>query len=421
MPKLVDPVQDSDRLAALSRCSLLDSPQQDAFNRLAELAASILNAPVALVSLVDKDRQFFVSCPGLPQPWSTVRETPLSHSFCQHAVRSGAPLVIQDARQRPEFASNKAIEDLGVVAYLGIPLKTSDGFALGSFCVIDHQPRDWQARDVQNLTSLATSVITEIELRGALLREQAARREAEVATQQAREAAESLEMIDRHRIQFLATLAHELRNPLAAIHSGVALLQLANGPDRDRVQEVMQRQVNQMTYLVDDLLDVARISEGKIELAKRRISLQQVVDDAAEMIHSVLQEARHRLSIEAPPTPIVVEADYARLVQVFCNLLTNACRYTPPGGHLAIRLDAWDDWAEVAVADNGVGIPHAELSRIFDAFTQVEEAGGKRHGGLGIGLTVVRRIVELHGGHVTASSKGANQGSEFRVGLPRAG
>ena len=160
-----DAVQDRERLAALRQTALLDGPAEAAFDRLTRLATTILSVPIALVSLVDEDREFFKSCIGLPEPWASRREVPLSHSFCQHAVASGEPLVIADARQHPLVRDNLAIPDLGVVAYAGIPLITSDGHVLGTLCAIDSQPRRWTEAEVAILGDLAASVMTEIELR----------------------------------------------------------------------------------------------------------------------------------------------------------------------------------------------------------------------------------------------------------------
>jgi GAF domain-containing protein len=157
-------VRDPERLAALRATGLLDSPPEPGFDRLTALASEILGAPVALVSLVAEDRQFFKSCVGLPEPWSSRRETPLSHSFCQHVVASREPLVVEDARVHPVLRDNLAIRDLGVVAYLGIPLFDARGTALGSLCVIDSRPRAWSADDVRLLRDVAGAVVTQIEL-----------------------------------------------------------------------------------------------------------------------------------------------------------------------------------------------------------------------------------------------------------------
>jgi hypothetical protein len=155
-------VKDSDRLDALHETGLLDSEITPSFDRLARLAAQVLNAPVALVSLVDADRQFFKSCLGLPEPWASQRGTPLSHSFCQHAVASREPLVVDDSREHELLRDNPAIRDIGVIAYAGIPLIDADGHALGTLCVIDSQPRHWTTHQIQLLSDLAASVVTEI-------------------------------------------------------------------------------------------------------------------------------------------------------------------------------------------------------------------------------------------------------------------
>ena len=157
-------IDDEQRLRTLRDSGLLDTPSEEAFDRLTRLATRILGIPVALVSLVDRDRQFFKSCVGLPEPWATKRETPLSHSFCQHTVTTGAELVIDDARLHPELRHNMAVPDLGVIAYAGIPLIDRDGFVLGTLCAIDEKPRHWTASQVDLLKDIAASVSREIEL-----------------------------------------------------------------------------------------------------------------------------------------------------------------------------------------------------------------------------------------------------------------
>ena len=159
-----DAVHDPGRLDALRRVGLLDTPREEAYDRLTRLAAKLLGAPVALISLVDDERQFFKSCLGLEEPWASARETPLSHSFCQYAVAEGEPLVIEDAREHPLVQDNLAIRDLNVVAYAGIPLIRPGGEALGTLCVIDHKPRVWTKDQLDILTDLAASVLSEIEL-----------------------------------------------------------------------------------------------------------------------------------------------------------------------------------------------------------------------------------------------------------------
>src|SRR5215208_65542 len=153
------------RLAALHDAALLDSPAEESFDRLARLAARVVDAPVALVSGVDRDRQFFKSCLGLPEPWATRRETPLSHSFCQHVVAAREPVIVSDAREDERLLDNLAIRDLGVIAYLGVPLITRDGHAVGTLCVIDHEPRIWKSEEIALIEDIAAAVVTEITLR----------------------------------------------------------------------------------------------------------------------------------------------------------------------------------------------------------------------------------------------------------------
>jgi GAF domain-containing protein len=165
--RLTQALAEPERLSALRDAAILDTPPEASFDRLASLAARVLNAPVALVSAIDRDRQFFKSCLGLPEPWASRRESALTHSFCQHVVAAREPLVVTDARQEPQLRNNLAIRDFGVIAYLGVPLITRDGHALGTLCVIDHKPRNWTRDQVDLLKDLATSVVTEITLRSA--------------------------------------------------------------------------------------------------------------------------------------------------------------------------------------------------------------------------------------------------------------
>jgi GAF domain-containing protein len=161
-------VLDPRRLAALRACALLDTPAEASYDRLTRLAAGFLRAPVSLVSLVDADRQWFKSAVGLPEPWATLRQTPLSHSFCRHVVGTGEALVVEDARADPRVRDNPAVPELGIQAYLGLPMTTADGYTLGSFCVIDTSPRPWEPGDIALMEDLTALVMTEIELRTAL-------------------------------------------------------------------------------------------------------------------------------------------------------------------------------------------------------------------------------------------------------------
>ncbi|WP_395056622.1 ATP-binding protein [Polaromonas sp.] len=227
---------------------------------------------------------------------------------------------------------------------------------------------------------------------------------------------------DQRKDEFLATLAHELRNPLAPIRNGLQILRLTRG-DTEKIETVrlmMERQVSQMVHLIDDLLDLSRISRGKIDLRKERIELARVIERAVEASRPAIENAGHGLVIEVPPEAIYVDADLTRLTQVFSNLLNNAAKFTERGGRVQLAVQLMGAEAVVSVADNGIGIPTRMLSRVFEMFTQVDGNLERSQGGLGIGLSIVQQLVQMHGGAVEARSDGLGKGSEFVVRLPLA-
>jgi PAS domain S-box-containing protein len=225
---------------------------------------------------------------------------------------------------------------------------------------------------------------------------------------------------DRHKDEFLALLAHELRNPLAPLRNGLQVLRLAGG-DADAVAGVramMDRQLGHMVRLIDDLLDISRIGENKIELRRARVSLASVMDSAVETARPFIEAARHELSVLVPTEPLFVDGDLTRLSQAFSNLLTNSAKYTRPGGHIWLSAQRQGDHAVVTVRDDGIGIPRDALPRVFDMFSQAGRSIERESGGLGIGLALVKGLVEMHGGRVTAESDGPGRGSAFTVQLP---
>ncbi len=234
-----------------------------------------------------------------------------------------------------------------------------------------------------------------------------------------RRLAAELSEADRRKDEFLATLAHELRNPLAPILNGLQILRLARDSDaKEPVRAMMQRQLTQMVHLVDDLLDVSRINQGKLQLRKEPIELEVVVNSAVETSSPLIEANGHAFTVTLPPTPVVVHADLTRLSQVFSNLLNNAAKYTEPGGHIHLTVERQGNEVVVSVTDTGIGIPAHMLRGIFELFTQADRSPEQTHGGLGIGLSLVQQLVELHGGRVEARSDGEGTGSEFVVWLP---
>jgi PAS domain S-box-containing protein len=233
-------------------------------------------------------------------------------------------------------------------------------------------------------------------------------------------AEETLKEADRRKDEFLATLAHELRNPLAPVRTAIQILQL-KGPPLPELQwahDVIDRQMQQMARLIDDLMDVSRITRNNVELRKERVELARVLQGAVETSRPLIDGAGHELSVTLPPEPVYLDADSTRLAQVFSNLLNNAAKYSERAGRIFLTAERQGSDAVVSVRDQGIGIPQEMLPHIFELFTQVDRSPERTQGGLGIGLTLVKRLVEMHGGSVAAFSKGVGRGSEFVVRLP---
>lgn len=233
-------------------------------------------------------------------------------------------------------------------------------------------------------------------------------------------AEEALREADRKKDEFLATLAHELRNPLAPIGNGLHIMKLAGG-DLAMMQQarvMMERQVEQMTRLIDDLMDVSRISRGKIVLHKERTRLADAIGNAVDSVRPMIDAGGHELLLEVPAEPIHLDGDPLRLSQIFTNLLNNAAKYTDRGGRIHLAVQRLEGEVLVSVEDNGVGIPAHMLTQVFEMFAQVDSSLERSRGGLGIGLNIVKRLVEKHGGSITAQSGGRGQGSRFNVRLP---
>ena len=235
-------------------------------------------------------------------------------------------------------------------------------------------------------------------------------------------AEEALRTASRYKDEFLATLAHELRNPLAPLRNAVQILNLKvpRSPETTTALAVIDRQMKQMTRLIDDLIDLSRITRNKIELQRRLVRLADVVHGALETSQPLIEAGGHRFTLTMPGEPIRLEADATRLAQVVSNLLNNAAKFTPRGGHITLRIERDGDDAVLRVRDTGIGIDPEALPFIFEMFAQADHSLERTHAGLGVGLTLVRRLVELHGGTVEARSEGRDHGAEFIVRLPAA-
>jgi len=330
---------------------------------------------------------------------------PASPQGVWNILRTGKSEIVSEITDELLVQSVKDAELLGIMrklglkSYIGVPLSVR-GKTLGVITFIAAESGHcYDASDLAVAEDLASRAAIAIE-NAQLYRE--------------------LREADQRKDEFLATLAHELRNPLAPIRNGLQVLKLAGdgGEMVNEARSMMERQLSQMVRLVDDLLDVSRITRNKLELRKARVSLAAMIQSAVETSRPLMEQSGHTFSLTLPSAPIYLDADLTRLAQVFANLLNNSAKYTEPGGHISLIGEVAGAEVLIRVRDNGLGIPADALPRIFEMFSQVDRNMERAQGGLGIGLTLVRRLVEMHGGTIEARSDGPGRGSEFIVRLP---
>jgi PAS domain S-box-containing protein len=322
-----------------------------------------------------------------------------------HVLRTGRPDMLADIPDTmvqviaQDEAHLRALRELGLRSYLAVPLAAHGRIHGVIGFVMAESGRRYGSADLTLAEDLA--------------------HRAAVAIENSRLYAE-LRKADRRKDEFIALLAHELRNPLAPIRNGLQVMRLAGSDAQTTAQAraMMERQLDHMVRLIDDLLDISRINQNKMELRRGRILLADVVASAVEAARPLIEAGRHQLTVQLPTEPVFLDADLTRLAQVFGNLLTNSAKYTEPGGHIWLSAEQTGREVMVAVRDTGIGIPTEALPRIFDMFAQVGRSMERSAGGLGIGLALVKALVEMHGGTVHAASPGAGRGSTFTVRLP---
>ncbi|MBA4157154.1 MAG: GAF domain-containing sensor histidine kinase [Gemmatimonadetes bacterium] len=391
---------DPARVDAVRRTGLLDSAAEEPFDRLTQLAAKLVRAPVSFISLVDASRDFYKSCYGFGEPLASAREME-GLTFCHYAIASEGPLVIPDTRADPVYRAVPTVESLGIAAYLGIPLTTSEGHTIGSFCVVDFEPREWRSEDVELLSELAASTMREIELRN--------------ATRIAREAV-------RAREQVLAIVAHDLRSPLNAVFMSASFLLdlLPEDPARQTEREqlrIIRRSTQRMNRLIQDLLDVARMEAGHLPVDPQVVEAPRLAEEAMQVLQPLASASSVQLTREVPDGLPAVLADQERLLQVFTNLGSNAIRFAGEGGRVSIGAAVVDGEVRFRVSDTGPGIEPEHLSHLFTPFWRAQQSERE---GAGLGLAIAKGIVEAHAGRIWVESQ-IGHGSTFSFTLPVAG
>jgi PAS domain S-box-containing protein len=414
--KRAEAFADGQRLALEQAVSGAPLPMiLDVLTRAAEEGSG--ETVMASVMLLDGKRLRHGSAPSLPPAFSKAIdgvEIGPSVGSCGTAAFSGKPIVVHDIENDPLWAGFRNIAlSHGVRSCWSQPILSVQGKVLGTLAVYRGEcwtPTPAERESMELLLNTTALVLDR--------HQQAAERQQ--AEAELRQMANELARSDRRKTEFIATLAHELRNPLAPILSGLELMKTAQS-DLDslvRIRDMMARQVLHMSHLVDDLLDVARITKGTLELRKEPVAVQDIVAVAIDTSRPLIETGTHVLDVQIPDEPLMLEADPTRIVQMVSNLLNNAAKYTPSGGHINLVVDHIEGMVRISIIDNGVGLPSEALSSVFEMFVQVHKGVESAQGGLGIGLTLVKQVAELHGGAVTVTSPGLGYGCTFSVQLP---
>ena len=374
----------------------------------------------AAVARVDEARWLAcASCDGFGLGIAAGTALQTDMTICRDARRTGDCIIIDDVADDPVYRHHPAAAAHGFRSYLSVPIRLQDGTFFGTLCALGRAPVRLRDSGALDMCVLFADLIGQH--LGALVRaEEDARqaRERERLIRELQEARAAAEQSSRAKDQFLAMLGHELRNPLSPIRTALHVMSLKGLVTRETA--VIDRQVSHLVRLVDDLMDVSRIARGKIALHPRPIAMASVITRAHELVAQAFADRRQRVETRMPAHPVMVIGDPDRLTQVLVNLLTNASKYSDPEMPIVVSCSTEGCDVRLSVADSGIGIAPEMLSSIFDSFVQQPQALDRSSGGLGLGLTIVKNLVALHGGSVTAHSAGPGRGSEFVVRLPAA-
>ncbi len=399
---------------------LVDAAPEVAFDNLTQLASRILQTPRAVITIVqlELDRQFFKSQVGLDAVDKNLdlvaaRQTPLSHSISQHVVKTGAPVVLDDTRNDPLSAASPIIKEWNVLSYLGVPIHLPNGTVIGALCAMDTQPRHWSDSDVTTILQLAACVDEQISLKQAL-------RDARIARETAQQAA-------RSREDFLAHMAHEIRTPLNGIIGAVDLMTAAakkpdflvqTDTDFSDLLHTVDTSTDGLLRILNDALDMAKIDSGKLQLERIPFCPYEVGRDIVDLFEPVAQTKNVSLRAHwhgIAPDQVRI-GDEFRLRQVLNNLISNATKFTDRGA-IDVTFSGDDARLIVTVSDTGCGMTAAELKDMFTPYAQAEASVARRKGGTGLGLPIVKKLVDLIGGTITATGH-KNVGATFVVTLP---
>ena len=407
------PANERARLQALQALGLLDTPAEERFDRLTRLAQQIMQVPIALISLIDAQRQWFKSSQGLE-----ARETSRDMSFCGHTILGADVFIVADAAADVRFADNPLVTQAPHIRfYAGAPLTLRNGLCVGTLCAIDHQPRHISPGQLAALRDLAQCVVDELE------REQRQQSATEQALIQARLTHDVTERrrVAQMKTEFISTVSHELRTPLTTINGALGLLcGGALGAVTEQAQtmlDIAHKNCQQLTLLINDLLDMEKLAASKMRFELRAQPLIPLVEQCLQSMRDYAQQYQVTLVLTQQAAGVRVQVDGSRLQQVLSNLLSNAAKFSPQGGQIEVAVHQDNSTVRIEVTDHGPGIPAAYKSRIFHQFSQADSSDSRQKGGTGLGLAISKELIErMHGTIGFESQEGC--GACFYVELP---
>jgi signal transduction histidine kinase len=402
------------RLANLERYAVLDTPSEAAFERMVNLAARLFDVPIAMVTFIDRERQWFKACIGID-----LRENTRALSFCGHTILTNEVMVVPDALKDQRFVDNPVVQQLGIRFYAGVSLRTSEGHNIGTLCMYDFKPRaDFTKAERETITDLGAMVMDDLEARLTASRAVQAEQSLAQVNIELAERLEQLSALNAAQKRFVADASHELRTPLMLIQGNIDLI--LKYPDLELTERKTalveaKAETERLSRLVSDMLHLARNDSFQPEVYTT-LDFTQVVRSSIEESRSLANDHTLTLNIAASGQ-VLGHAD--RLKQLVVLLIDNACKYTPAPGRVEVSTSNRGDQLELRVQDSGVGISEPDLERVFERFYRSKSARGNDLDGTGLGLPIARAIVEAHGGRIWIESE-MGKGSCVIVQLPRA-
>lgn len=400
MPAAPIPPNDMQRLEALRACAVLDTAPEPAFDDLTALAARLCKVPIALISLLDEQRQWFKSVVGLP-----ICQTPRQQAFCGYTILDDGPLVVENAVLDKRFFDNPLVTGApGIRFYAGIPLRLQDGRAMGTLCVIDLQPRSLSDEQLADLKALARQAESQLQLR--------------CSSRSLKAAHDAMASASRAKSMFVATMSHEIRTPLTAITGFLDLLLDEESPEvRAEYAVTVRRSADLLINIVNDALDLAKIEQGRLEVSREVCRPGRKLLDMERLFEPrARQQGIEFRAVAETPVPESFQSDPLRIRQVLVNLLSNAMKFTPQGE--VVLAASWaNDVLAFEVRDSGIGMTEDQVATLFTPFQQCEQDTWQRFGGTGLGLSICKNLADLLGGSLSVRSQ-PGQGTTLRFELP---